>query len=105
MRSVFLGLATASLAAAHFQLNYPAAGFDEDTEATGPCGGVTPVVNSSSPEITVDQFAVQIFTSHPTGSFSFYATTDTAEPYNFTQIVPVVNSMFGVDVDPFLVRF
>lgn len=60
MRSVILGLATAGLAAAHFQLNYPAGGFNEDTEDSGPCGGVTPEVSSDSPEITVDQFAVQV---------------------------------------------
>ncbi|CZT19970.1 uncharacterized protein RCC_05827 [Ramularia collo-cygni] len=92
MRSFLLGLATASLAAAHFQLKYPAAGFDDDLEGTGPCGGVTPVVDSGSPEITVDQFAVQIFTSHPMGNFSFFATTNVAEPYNFTEIVPSVKT-------------
>lgn len=60
MRSFILGLATASLAAAHFELRYPAGGFDEETENTGPCGGVTPEVSSDSPEVTVDQFAVQV---------------------------------------------
>ena len=78
MRSTFLALVTAGLATAHFELRYPAGGFDEETQNTGPCGGVTPEVGSDSPEITVDQFAVQIFTSHPTGSFSFFATTDSA---------------------------
>lgn len=92
MRSILLGLATASLTTAHFQLNWPAGGFDEETQNAGPCGGVTPEVATDSPEVTVDQFAVSMFTSHPTGSFSFFATTDSAEPYNFTEIVPVVNS-------------
>lgn len=96
LSSVILSLAAAGLASAHFQLRYPAGGFDEETQNTGPCGGVAPEVNSDSPEITVDQFAVQLFTSHPTGSFSFFATTDTAEPYNFEGIAPMVNSVFKI---------
>lgn len=60
MRSALLALAAASLASAHFQLKYPVGGFNDDTEDTGPCGGVTPEVSSGSPQITVDQFAVQV---------------------------------------------
>lgn len=49
-------------------------------------------VNDTAPEVQVDQFAVEIFSSHPAGSWSFFATTGTESPYNFTEIVPVINS-------------
>ncbi|KAF7196836.1 Uncharacterized protein HII31_01754 [Pseudocercospora fuligena] len=93
LRSVYTGLIAASLASAHFTLDWPPnAGFIDDDEPTAPCGGATVVVNDTSPQVQVERFAVSIFSSHPAGSWSFFATTDTEEPYNFTEIVPVVNS-------------
>ncbi|KAF2207798.1 hypothetical protein CERZMDRAFT_102064 [Cercospora zeae-maydis SCOH1-5] len=93
VRSLFFGLAAATLASAHFTLNWPpTAGFDDDKEPTAPCGGATVTVNDSAPEVNVDRFAASIFSSHPAGSWSFLATTDTQEPFNFTEIVPVINS-------------
>ncbi|GIZ37046.1 hypothetical protein CKM354_000050900 [Cercospora kikuchii] len=93
VRSLLFGLAAATLASAHFELNWPpTAGFNDDEQPNAPCGGATVTVDDSAPEINVDRFAASIFSSHPAGSWSFFATTNTQEPYNFTEIVPVINS-------------
>lgn len=86
-------LATVSVSSAHFILHWPpTAGFIDDTESTGPCGGATVSVNSSSPQVQVEQFAVQIESTHPEGQWMFRGTLSTEEPYNWTDIVPVVNT-------------
>jgi hypothetical protein len=74
----------------------PTAGFIDEEEANGPCGGATVVVNKTSPEVQVDRFAVQIQTSHPTGSWQFRATLDTQEPYNWTNLSMVQTQGPGV---------
>ena len=40
----------------------------------------------------VDRFAVSIKNVHPVGEWSFRGTTDTKSPYDFTEIVPLVNT-------------
>ena len=86
-------LAFTSLSSAHFILQWPpTAGFDDDAEPDSPCGGATVQVNSSSPKVQVDQFAVQIFSSHPEAQWAFRVTTNTTEPHSFTEIVPTINS-------------
>lgn len=77
-----------------FQLQWPTgAGFDDDKEPTAPCGGFTPDVNSNSPAVSVDQFAVSIYSSHPTGNWSFAASLSTdANSYNLTPIVPLITT-------------
>ncbi|KAM3423665.1 hypothetical protein BST61_g1081 [Cercospora zeina] len=93
VRSILFGLAAATLASAHFTLNWPpTAGFDDDKEPTAPCGGATVTVDDSAPEVNVDRFATSIFSSHPEGSWTFLATTNTQEPFDFTEIVPVINT-------------
>jgi hypothetical protein len=93
VRALFFGLVAATLSSAHFTLDWPpSAGFDEDNEPNGPCGGVPVTVSDDSQKITVDRFPASIFSSHPAGSWSFFATTNTQEPYNWTEIVPVINS-------------
>lgn len=93
VRSLFFALATASLTAAHFTLNWPpTAGFSDDDEPTAPCGGATVVVSDTSPQIQVDRFAIQIFSSHPAGTWSFLATTNTEAPYDFQEIVPNITT-------------
>jgi hypothetical protein len=63
---IFLALAAASLSSAHFILEWPpTAGFDDDLEGTSPCGSATVSVNSSSPQIQVDRFAISIMSTHP----------------------------------------
>lgn len=88
-------LAFAGIASAHFRLNYPAAilpGDDDDGEGTGPCGGSTLNVTSSSTKLNVNQFEVSIMNGHPTGDFSFFASTSTSEPYNFTRLTSNIES-------------
>ena len=70
----------------------PAAGFNEDKEPTSPCGGFTPTVKGSTPDVQVDRFAISIQNVHPVGEWSFRGTTSTEAPYDFTEIVPVVNT-------------
>ncbi|KAK5700683.1 hypothetical protein LTR97_005200 [Elasticomyces elasticus] len=78
LSQLLLAAASASLASAHFILEYPpTAGFIDDSEPDSPCGGATVTVNSTSPQVQVDQFAISI---------------NTQPPYNFTDIVPVVNT-------------
>lgn len=82
-----------SLTTAHFILLWPPnAGFDEDKEPEYPCGGFVPVINSSTPAVQVDKFAVSIQNVHPVGQWAFRGTTDTKVPYNFTDLVPLVNT-------------
>lgn len=86
-------VALSAVSSAHFILHWPpTAGFDDDEQPTGPCGGADVVVNASAPQVQVDRFAVQIQNTHPAGSWQFRATLSTEEPYNFTDIVPVVNT-------------
>jgi len=67
---VLLVLATATFSTAHFILHWPeTAGFDDDNEGNGPCGGATVTVNSSSPQIQVERFAVMIQNTHPAGEW------------------------------------
>jgi hypothetical protein len=88
---IIVGLA--ALSSAHFILHWPySAGFDDDLEATSPCGSFKPEVNSSNPDVQVDRFAVFIQNVHPVGEWSFRGTLDTKPPYKFTEIVPIVNT-------------
>lgn len=78
---------------AHFVLNYPVSlGFDDDKEGTGPCGGfaIPTTYNASNTNVTVGGFATTSKTTHPQANWLFRVTTSTSEPYNWTNIVPVV---------------
>ena len=86
-------LATASLSSAHFILHWPpTAGFIDDSQGTGPCGGATVSINGRSPQIQVNQFAVQIESTHPEGQWTFRGTLSTEEPYDWTDLVPTVST-------------
>lgn len=83
-----------ALAAAHFTLNTPApvGPFDEDTEGTSPCGGVTLDFSSDSMNMTdfhVDGEAMSLFLGHPQANFLIRATTDQTASSNWTQIYPI----------------
>lgn len=77
---------------AHFVLNYPVSlGFDDDNEGTGPCGGFDVTFNATrDSNVTVGGFATTSRTTHPQADWQFRVTTSTSEPYNWTNIVPVV---------------
>ncbi|CAN8096970.1 unnamed protein product [Discula destructiva] len=82
-----------TLGAAHFLLKAPASigPFDEDTEGTSPCGGVT--IDTSKDNVTdfhVGGEAVALFLGHPTGNWLFRATLDQTASTNWSQIYPVV---------------
>lgn len=90
---IVLTLALAATTSAHFVLQWPpTAGFIDDDEPNAPCGGATVQVNSSSPQVQVDRFAVSIFSTHPAGTWQFRGTTDTQEPYKWQDLTPVVNT-------------
>ncbi|KAK5121665.1 hypothetical protein LTR85_004837 [Meristemomyces frigidus] len=90
---ILLSSCAASLSSAHFILHWPpTAGFDDDLESTSPCGSATVTVNSSSPQVQIDRFAIMIQNTHPQGEWMFRGTTDTQAPYNWTDITPVVNT-------------
>ena len=81
-----------SLAAAHFTLNAPTSvgPFDEDTEATSPCGGVT--VDFSTDNITdfhVGGEPIALFLGHVTANWLFRATLDESASSNWTQLYPI----------------
>jgi hypothetical protein len=93
VRSLFLALATAGIAAAHFELLNPATmGFDEDKEGTAPCGGEVYTDFSNATELTMDKFSVLILSTHPEGDWTFSITTDLSPPYHFSQITPQVKT-------------
>jgi hypothetical protein len=82
-----------SLTTAHFILLWPpTAGFDDDKEPTFPCGSFTPKIDGNTPDVQVDRFSISIQNVHPVGEWSFRGTTDTKAPFNFTEIVPLVNT-------------
>lgn len=97
LSQTLLTLATAATTSAHFVLNWPpTAGFLDEEEVNGPCGGATVTVNSSSPEVQVGRFAAQIQSSHPTGNWQFRASLDTQEPYNWTNLSTVQTEGPGI---------
>ena len=88
-----LAVTLASLSSAHFVLHWPpTAGFDDQQQTASPCDGFMPMVNSSSPNITVDRFAIMIQNLHAFSEWGFRGTIDTMAPYDFTPIVPIVNT-------------
>lgn len=81
-----------ALAAAHFTLDAPSSvgPFDEDTEATAPCGG--PTIDTSKDNVTdfhVGGEAVALFLGHPEGNWLFRATLDLTAGSNWSQIYPI----------------
>lgn len=76
---------------AHFVLNYPTSlGFDDDRESIGPCGGYDIVFGANDTNVTVESFAIASRSTHPQANWLFRATLSTAEPFNWTNLLPVV---------------
>ena len=77
---------------AHFLLNYPPTlGFDDDAEGTGPCGGAEITIPDNATELTVGGFSIAVQSTHPQASWLYRVSTSTAEPFNWTNISPVVS--------------
>ncbi|EXJ90085.1 hypothetical protein A1O3_03154 [Capronia epimyces CBS 606.96] len=92
MQLLFSILVASSLASAHFILQYPRSlGFDDDTEGTAPCGGFDFSFNSSDDSVPVDGFPVSMLSTHPAADWLFRATLDRQEPFNWTNLLPVVS--------------
>ena len=90
--SILLLSALARLTAAHFLLNYPPTlGFDDDNEGIGPCGDFPVVFNSSDVQVQVDGFAIALRSTHPEADWLFRATLSQQEPFNWTNLLPVVH--------------
>lgn len=93
MSSLKVLLLLPALAAAHFNLNAPTAvgPFDEDTEATAPCGGLT--VDFSADTVTefhVGGEPIAMKLGHPTANWLFRATLDDTAASNWTQLYPIL---------------
>lgn len=81
-----------ALATAHFTVTAPPAvgPFDEDTEGTSPCGGVTlDFTKDNVTDFHVGGEAIELFLGHPQASWLFRATTDLTGSSNWTQIYPI----------------
>jgi hypothetical protein len=84
--------ALTELTSAHFLLNYPPTlGFDDDIEGTSPCGGFPVVFNSSDVQVPVDGFPIALRSTHPEADWLFRATVSQKEPFNWTNLLPVVH--------------
>lgn len=77
----------------HFLLNYPdpLGTFDDDNEPNGPCGGYDLSFSGNVTNVSVSGFSVATRSTHPQGSWLFRYTTTITEPYNWTNILPVVS--------------
>lgn len=76
---------------AHFLLIYPGTlGLDDDKEGTAPCGGFNVNFTGDVKNVTVGAFAVALTSTHPQANWLYRFTTSTSEPFNWTDILPVV---------------
>ena len=90
--SIFNLLLLASAASAHFVLNYPGSlGFDDDNEPNAPCGGEDVTFNDNITTVPVGGFPVALLTTHPQAQFLYRGTLDKQAPFNWTNLLPVVN--------------
>ncbi|KAA6408269.1 MAG: expression library immunization antigen 1 [Lasallia pustulata] len=75
---------------AHFILNYPnTIGFDDDLEASAPCGGFN-VTFANSTDFHVGGDAIAMTSTHPAANWLFRATLDKTASGNWTDVLPVV---------------
>ena len=90
--SFFTLLVLACTTSAHFLLNYPPTlGFDEKTEGESPCGEADIKFADNDTTIPIGGFPVALQSTHPQAQWLYRATTDQEAPFNWTNIVPVVN--------------
>ena len=90
--TLFTTFTFASLGSAHFLLNYPQTlGFDDDSEGESPCGGADIKFSDNDTVVPVGGFPVALRSTHPEAAWLYRATTDQQAPFNWTNILPVVN--------------
>ena len=89
---VCLTVVLAGQSTAHFLLNSPPTiGFDDDLEATPPCGGFT--VDFSKDNVTdfhVGGDFIALTSTHPLATWLFRATLDQTASGNWTDLLPAV---------------
>ena len=84
-------LALASIGSTHFLLSYPPTlGFDDDTEGQSPCGAAEITFADNDTAVPVGGFPVSLQSTHPEAQWLYRATTDKQVPFNWTNILPVV---------------
>ena len=82
----------AQRATSHFILQYPhSLGFGDDIESEAPCGGFPVKFNASDDSIPVGGFPVSMLSVHPASEWLFKATLDQEAPFNWTNLLPVVD--------------
>lgn len=100
-------LLLASAANAHFTLTVPPSfGFDEDKEASAPCGGFTPSFDDKSKvsDFHVGGNAIGVKSGHAQTNWLFRATLESADTKNWTQLFPIVQqSGLGLFCEPSVV--
>ena len=91
LNSILSLTVVAQLTTAHFLLNYPPTlGFIDDNEGISPCGGFPVVFNSSDVQVQVDGFPIALRSIHPEAQWLFRATLSQQAPFNWTNLLPVV---------------
>ena len=79
-------------ATAHFLLQYPLSlGFNDMDEVIAPCGGFDIPASGVSNDLPVDGFPLQLYTMHPQSDFAIRFTTRRQEPFNWTNLQPVLS--------------
>jgi hypothetical protein len=71
----------------------PSLGFNDDNEDESPCGGFTPVLNSSVAQVQVDGFLIALRSTHPEVDWHFPFTLSLQEPFNWMNLLPVVHKV------------
>ena len=90
LQRLTLVLAAAATTSAHFLLNYPpAAGFDEDAETGGPCGGNT-LDFTKATDFHVGGDAIDLSLFHTQANFLFRVTLDKTGASGWSQAFPII---------------
>ncbi|ELR04189.1 hypothetical protein VC83_03095 [Pseudogymnoascus destructans] len=88
---VLLGLAVGvAQVNGHFNLNYPTTlGFDDEKEATGPCGGFKPSLDKTT-DFHIGGDVIAVRTTHPKANWFFRATTNPTAAGGWVNILPEI---------------
>lgn len=92
INAILLGLAfTLTQVNGHFTLQYPppVGPFNDDTEGTGPCGGLDPTFTDVT-DFHVGGDAIAVRSTHPQANWWFRATLDKTAQGNWTNLAPEV---------------
>jgi hypothetical protein len=90
-----LVVSSLSLVYGHFLPTYPPSiGFEDSREGKGPCGDFPIVFNNvttSSINITVGSFPIEVQNTHPQAAWLLRVTLSHQAPCNWTNLLPVVS--------------